>query len=337
MRKRRDARRPLIPQNQDLVRSLHAAAVYFVLRGPLDRDRFDRVSSLFESRATSASGSDRDSHWQHLQERLTGAQPAWDTFVPAFEGPVRSPEDGVRFRATWHSVLNIVARRGFRSYLVDGVECTLDYFNPANELRLPYRGAGEQVLAVVMHGNSWPPGSTNRDLQRDLSTADSLFDLFRWMDRILDPEWVVGTYSLAAVLLAYREGRIDPDIRPWEFFYHLTVMPLPELLTVEKLRAELPLTIPGVKLLPRVFRLARVDRWPERRTLVLVTPGFWAVIGGEMAAAAAALFGRRNFQETIAPVMTFHRGPDGSIESHRHRKRMDRRSDPAAEPPADGY
>jgi hypothetical protein len=253
-------------------------------------------------------------------------QPSWSTLVPAFEGPTLSPENGARFRAAQHTVPNIVASRGYRSYVVDGFECTLDYFNPGNELDLRYRQVGEEVLVLLLQGSGGLPGSSLRDLRNDLVRADALFEVLRWIDRILAPEWVVGTYSLAAVLLAYRESRIDADIRPWEFFYHLTVLRLPQSLTVEKLRAERPLVVPKVKLLPRTFHLARVDGWLEDRVLLLATAGFWPALGLELPA-AAAIFGKTSFQEALSPVRTFHRGPNGEILSHRHRSRMDRSAD----------
>ena len=307
------------PWRIDLARSLHGHAVYFVLREPLRRDQFDRISGLLETHAGGASGGSVDQHWTRLQERLTGRQPRWSVLVPAYDGPMKTAEDGARLRASWHNVSNIVASRGYRSHSVDGITYTLDYFNPGNELQLDYRGAGEHVLTLVLQGGETiPPGTGGVDLQRGLNRIDSFFEIVRWVDRILEPLSIVGTNSLGSVLMAYREGRIDPGVRPWEFFYPLAVLPLPENLDLKALGGTLPLVIPGVKLLPRTFTLGRVEGWSGGRVMVLSETGFSMAIGNVLTA-VATVFRRVTSYPTLSPVYTFHRGPDGRLAAKRHR------------------
>ena len=310
-------------QDHEFLRSLYGPAIYFVLPEPLRRGQFDQVCAVLEAHSDDSYGEQQGTHWERLQDRLTGLQPRWGTMVPAFDGPLKTPEDGVQFRAAWHAVPNLVSKRGYRAYRMDGLACTLDYFNPANELRVPYAGAGELVLALVLHSNRMLSGSDDRDIAHNLHTADELFAALQEIDSILQPEWVVGTYSLASILLAYRDGRMDREIRPWELQFTLSALPIPESLSLTRLRGDLPLVEAGTPLYPRTFRPARVDAWRADRVLFLATPGLSSAIGNELAA-AAKIFGRTDSQETVFPVYTFRRGPHGEVLSHRHRSRMDR-------------
>jgi hypothetical protein len=252
--------------SDDLRHVLHLSpAVYFVQKQPLTRARFDDLLAVFSRVAgKSDTAATPDQHWAALQERIEGRS-RWDRLVPRDTGP-DDTHAGKRRRAAMHTTANILQHRPYTAFTVDDVQYVIDVFNPGNELDLPYAGAGEPVLALLLD-------SKTRGLVRGgLDGIDSFFTTLRAVGDVVEPEYVCGTYSMADVAFAYLGGTLKPSVRPWGFLYPLTLVPRPSQ---------------DDDALRRLFM--RVESWSRDRRLLQVYKGLDATVLPNYALAARAL------------------------------------------------
>jgi len=265
-----------------LAHVLHSYAVYFVLRRPLERASFLEILSSLESRAGKADTAvTAEAHWNALLVRIAGLS-RWDSVAPQYTGETKSVEGWRKLAATVQSIENIVRLRPFSGYTIEGLRYTVDVFNPANELELPYWKAGEPVLALLFQGLVREPGPISLRLLEN----EPFYEIVKDIERILSPEFVCGTYSMMSVLWAYLDGRVDPEYRPWEFLYPLHLLKGPSIpLTPEtRIGGEAVGMMPG-----KSVKLARVEEWGDDRVLIQIRPGLDAIIGWEYFAVAKAL------------------------------------------------
>jgi hypothetical protein len=183
------------------------------------------------------------------------------------------------------TVQNILRMRPFMGYAIEGIRYTFDWFNPSNELEMPYEGAGEPVLALLFQSAD-PPALGPGRIRDRLVENRAFYEVIQDIDGILRPRHVCGTYSLMSVLCAYLEGRADPAHRPWEFLFPLHVLQgSPIRLTMQtRFYGE---SIGMMK--DRSWTLARVEEWSEGRVLVQIRRGIDQDIAPEYFAVAKAL------------------------------------------------
>jgi hypothetical protein len=248
----------------DLRHVLHLApAVFFVLRSELTRSQFDQLTRELDRAGSADSVATVEDHWKALQERMKGFR-RWDKLTLRYTGPLDGGENMRRYVNSLHSVQNIITQRSYTAYTIDGVQYVVDVFNPANELELPYARAGEAVLALLL----------DNSIVRDrLDTVESFYAIVRRFDSILQPEYVRGTYSMAAVAFAYMENRIPVSTRPWELLFPLSVLSrehIPKALDLQSL-------------------FTRVESWAEERVLLQVMKGFDSALWPAYVRAARAL------------------------------------------------
>jgi hypothetical protein len=209
----------------------------------------------------------------------------WDAVVPLPREPLQGLEALKWMRVSAQTVENVLRVRCFTGYVVEGVRYTLDVFNPSNELEMPYRGAGEPVLALLMQSTDSPVIGPRR-IRDSLVENSSFYEILKDLDGILHPEAVRGTYSLMSVLCAYLERRADPMYRPWDFLFPIHLL-------------ESSMTAPDTKtrfygepigmMKDRYWTLAKVEEWPGRRVLIQVRPGIDQDVAPEYFAVAKAL------------------------------------------------
>lgn len=272
---------------KDLAHVLHqGAAIYFVLRPLLQRASFLWALRALESRAerrlTPVAAED---HWQTIEERMTGSS-RWDAVVPRYRGPLKTGEDLRKKAATTQDLDNMLRARPFTGYAVQGISYTLDVFNPANELEMPYAHAGESVVVLLMRGMDSLSASGPAIIRDRLVENASFYEILRDLDGILQPEYVCGTHSIMTMMFAYNQDRVDPKRRPWEFLYPLYVLNRPPI----PLSAETRISGTLVGMQPgKEVRLAKVEDWGHGRVLIQTRPGLDAHLAWEYFAVAKAL------------------------------------------------
>lgn len=265
------------PRLEDLRHELHVgSAIYLVLRQPLDRTQFDAIVGMFAARHAGIGGeTTMDAYWDALVERAAGRTP-WRQLRPRYTGPDDTIEAIREIQASVNTLDNILTARPYAAFELEGLSYTLDFFNPADELRLGYAGAGEPVLVLLFRGSE--PAIT-RD--RLVSIA-SFYQVLADVDRIVAPQYVRGERSFEPVAVAYAEGRFPLENRPWDLLFGLSVLDSP----VKSLPAE----VQG--------HCAKVEAWEPGRTLIQVLPGFSAQLAPQYANTARAL-GMTAVQELI--------------------------------------
>jgi hypothetical protein len=260
-------------------------AVYFVLRETLSRDSFLVALDVLQSRgAKTEAKATPDDHWNALEERRAGKS-RWDSVMPPPSSPLAGV-DALKWMQTGsQSVQNILRVRPFTGFAIEGIRYTIDWFNPNNELEMPYRHAGEPVIALLFQGADPPALGPGRVRDR-LAENRSFYEILKDLDGILRPQRVCGTYSLMSVLCAYREGRADPALRPWDFLFPLHVLQNPPI----------PLTMEtrfyggSIGMMKdRYWTLAKVKEWSEGRVLIQVRRGIDQDVAPEYFAVAKAL------------------------------------------------
>jgi hypothetical protein len=184
-------------------------------------------------------------------------------------------------RASNNCVENIVARRGFGSWLIDGIGYTIDCFNPADELELGYRGAGEPVLAL-------PIGGDYQGIRDHLGDKPSFYTIIQGVADIVRPRCVVAASDMSNVTLAIAEGRLSRSFSPWDFLFPVTV------------RRRDP-AWPDLATLRRLFY--RVERWEDDRVLLQVRVGLDEMDIGQDYPAAAEPLGLVATQELIPGII----------------------------------
>ena len=292
-------------QGEDLKHRLPAnPSVFFPLSGELKRKAFERIMGVLDRQAgrrdTTATAAE---HWSALEERNTGSK-RWDRLVARYSGPTESKEDGIRQRASFHNVGNVLAQRPYTAHTVEGIQYVVDLFNPANELEMPYAGAGETVVALLLRELEFGT------VQYRLVQNAPFYRIVREIAEILEPECVRGTYSMFPILVAYLEGRLNPK-RPWELLFPLSVLTKPAALapsadlstcrtTNDSLALLWPmLASPRFRGLPLARLFKKVEVWDENRILVQVWNGLESVLRDEYGEAARTL-GMSAVQELVA-------------------------------------
>ncbi len=269
-------------ERRRLVYLIPAQAVYYVLRRPLEKDAFLWALEALRSRASADNiVGNPERHWHAIEARVS-SESRWDRVVELPDEALQGIEAMRRNRASIQNVSNILQLRPFSGYTINGLQYTVDVFNPANELEMPYAGAGEPVLALLMRGLEPEPGP----IALRLAENTSFYEILKDLDGILQPEHVCGTYSMMSVLSAYLEGRVDPGWRPWDFFFPLHVLKDPPIpLTPEtRISGRLVGMLPG-----KEVKLAKAEDWGGGRVLIQVNPGLDAALSWEYFAVAKAL------------------------------------------------
>jgi hypothetical protein len=273
------------------------------LRGELERDSFAAALEALHRRAgRSDTSCGIDDHWAAFRERKEGRS-RWDAVVPPHRGPTGDAEGLLQWKRSLFSVPNILTRRPYTAYSFGGIQYVIDLFNPANELGIPYAGAGETVIALLLHE------AEHGNVQKRLAQNDVFHSALRELDGILAPEHICGTHSMFSVLQAYGDGRLDPKNRPWELLYQLTLLhqPVESELSPSGMHRT---TNDGLALLWPILTNARfmetpmgrlfkrVDVWDPKRVLVQLSTGITAALGPEYAEAARVL-GMKAAQELM--------------------------------------
>jgi hypothetical protein len=265
------------PRLQDLRHELHVgSAVYLVLRQPLGRAQFDAIIGIFAARHAAVTGQTAmDAYWDSLVERAAGRTP-WSHLRPRYTGPDDTIEAIRQIQSSVNTLDNILTARPYAAFEIDGLKYTLDLFNPADELRLGYRGAGEPVLVLLFRGSE--PAIT----QDQLVPIASFYQVLAEVDRIVAPQYVRGEHSFEPIAIAYAETRLPLGRRPWDLLFGLSVLDSP----LESLPDEVH------------FYCAKIETWGAHRTLIQVLPGFSAQLAPEYENTAHAL-GMTAVQELI--------------------------------------
>lgn len=263
----------------------HSAAVHFVLTRSLTRDVFFWLLAALKARA-GADGvtGEAEQHWDAIERRLCG-EDRWDRLVERPSDSLGRVEAAIKARTTQQSVQNILRVRPFTGYTIEGLQYTVDVFNPRNDLEMPYRGAGEPVVALLLRSTD-PPSVGPARIRDRLAENVAFYEILRDLDGLLEPERVCGDLSIFSVLHAYAQGRVGPERRPWDFLFPLHVLKDPPI----RLTPETRISGRPVGMLPgREVKLARVEEWSSGRVLLQVQPGLDAAISWEYFAVAKAL------------------------------------------------
>jgi hypothetical protein len=248
----------------------NASGIYFVLPGSLAREHFDAVMGVLSDAAgRTIAVADVERHWTALRERLTGRS-RWDTLVPRVVVTRDDPKRIAKLHAAAQSLANILKFRPYQSVEIDGLTCSVEVFNPANELELDGWPSHQVVLALLLS----PAGEKGRTPLRELSSSSSFYDVVRQLDAVLRPERVCGTFSLASMVYALLDGRMASAERFWKILYPLTVV-------------ERSANGPLLDQLRAICRV--VIEWPGNRVLVQPREGLDPVMGAEYERAAEAL------------------------------------------------
>ena len=239
-------------------------AVYFVLNDPLTHEQFVEVLSGLMARVPAAVDTDAiEAHWTTLEARRAGAR-RWDSVSPREQlnlAPGR--EAYLEYLTTRLTPSSLALRSRHVVPVVDCVRYTVDYFNPANELGLPYRSSGEPVLALLME-----IAVEGLHLGRD-PLPPSFYDILRDLYRLLSPEHLCATYSLYSILCAYDDGRANPAIRPWTFLHNIQLLTNPAI----QIDSETEFILnPRDRSPDGRFRLARVEEYEPGRVLIQIHP-----------------------------------------------------------------
>jgi hypothetical protein len=260
-------------------------AVYFVLGGTLSREPFFAALDTLRGRSTQAETNvTPDDYWRALEERRTGRS-RWDSVVPVPNTPLEGVEALKWMQTSSQTVQNILRLRPFMGFVIEGIRYTFDWFNPSNELGMPYRGAGEPVIALLLQSAD-PPALGPGRIRDRLAENRSFYEILEDIDGILCPQMTCGTYSLMSVLCAYLEGRADPTHRPWGFLFPLHVLHSPPI----RLTMETRFYGGSIGMMKdRSWTLARVEEWSRGRVLIQVRRGIDQDMAPEYFAVAKAL------------------------------------------------
>jgi len=250
--------------------------VFFVLKSSLTRELFYELLAIFETVGGPPENSiSREQFWDAIKERSQGTN-RWDTIVPRYTGSTEG--DGlIAFHASKNSVENIPKHRAYPSYVVDEIRYVVDLFNPANELELSYRGAGEPVVALMLSNamSKWVPYPVPvRDRLRDIPSFYRILDGFV---TVLEPERVCGGFYIVSAAMAYQHAKekLPEEVRPWDFLWTLNVFDVARVEGIE--RSDLDRTF------------ARVLDLSNGQILLQVMPGLDSIMGREYTFASRLL------------------------------------------------
>lgn len=251
-------------------------AVFFVLKNGLTEQRFFKLLTALETVAVSVETAvTKNQYWEAIAERMQGKR-RWDTLVPRFTGDI----DGgglIKLNESLNVAENIPKHRPYARYVVDEVKYVIDLFNPANELELPYRGAGEAVVALLL-ANALKTFVLHplpvRDKLRDIANFYKIVDQFI---EILEPENVCGGFYIARVTMAYQHAKekLSEEVRPWDFLWTMNVLDVGRVNGIERNDLE------------RTF--AKVVDLSNGQILLQVMPGFDSIMGREYTFASRLL------------------------------------------------
>lgn len=265
-------------------------AVYFVMAGFPTKDQFAAgLRTLSAPTALEVASESIEQHWDTLLQRREGNR-RWDS-VTTMPTARRTPQDLIARNRARLVPERLAEVSGYVAPVVDGVRYTFDLFNPGDELAIGYAGAGEPVLALLLQ--SAKPAHGYPILVRD-HLPPSFFALVSELDRILAPIHLCGTYSLVSPLIAYLEGRVARETLPWEFLFPLHVLGqgTPRVTPDTEFDGSAVGLSPG-----RTVKPFLVEDWGDR-VLIMVRPGFEAVLGSEYFVVAKAL-GRVCVQQLV--------------------------------------
>lgn len=208
--------------------NLHWSPGLFLRLGEdLTEGQFYSVMEILERHAGPNRGAKPADHWLALKERVLGRS-RWDTVVPVYRGDLRVAEGRKEWGGTVQLASRMSGKRPYSAFERDGILYVLDVFNPANELELDYRGAGEPVLTLQLGETTADPRLVHQSLPiRDkLGEIDSFYRILVDLVRALRPKRLVGGDYLGRVILAYRtpKGRLARTVSPWDLLWTLTAV-----------------------------------------------------------------------------------------------------------------
>ena len=243
----------------------------FALGDQMTRAQFDAALAVLVSRdATPVSRDTVESHWSALEQRWTGTR-RWDAVVPREDlqmvMSLKSREAYLTYLTTLLLADSLAIRSGYVAPVVDGVRYTIDYFNPANELKMPYQGAGEPVLALLLQNAASGPGKPN--LVRDQLPA-SFYDILRELYCALTPGRICGNHSIYSLMAAYDDGRANPAISPWSFLHKIQLLREPPIPIDGSTEFDLDPENPRAR---QRFPLGFVEQYEPGRVLIKARPG----------------------------------------------------------------
>jgi hypothetical protein len=244
-----------------------APVVLFGARQELDEDRFLRaVDFLLERAERGDTDANRNDHWRAIERRLRGRD-RWDAIVPRFAGDFSTGENIRKHIDSQHSAANILKHRPYTAATINGLQFVLDVFDPAGELGIPYKDAGEPVLALLMKG------TTRLATHDELTSNEPFYEVIAGLDAIVDAHHVIGNFSMVNTMMAYNDGSLSPMLSIWDLLY--------QLVTVQAIDA------PPRAVLEGLFE--RVDAFPGNRLLLQLTKGFDFIVRDKYAVAANLL------------------------------------------------
>jgi hypothetical protein len=201
----------------------NGVGVYFQLQKALNRTEFTRITRVFQDRENVVLKDEVvEAHWSGLQQRMEG-KARWDTIAPLID-----PQgDRSKMRLAYlsqNNLDNILQKRPYVAFSVSGIKYLVEVFNPQNELGIPYQGAGEPVVVLVLKGERI------ENVRDNLIENQDFYSIIKEVFGILGPSKIVGATSadIATVMRNYHEGKVSASTSLWSFLFQFQVMRLPK-------------------------------------------------------------------------------------------------------------
>jgi len=230
----------------------NGVGIYFQLPKGMSRPEFACILKVLAEKGTLVLRDEVvESYWRGLQQRMEG-NARWDMIAPRID----PQDDRSKMRAAYLSqnrIENIVEKRPYVAFTINGITYLVEVFNPQNELCITYHGAGEPVVVLMMRGEKF------ETLNQKLFENPDFYSIIREIAAILSPRKIVGmtSASVARLIRSYREGKVDPATNPWSFLEQFQVMRLPKPV--------------GDVTLNRYFK--KFERWEDGWVLLQVKEG----------------------------------------------------------------
>jgi hypothetical protein len=239
--------------------------IFMVMPRELERGQFEKCVGRLQKKAKVQLSNDAVvAYWHAIEERMTGMA-RWDRFCPMID----REQDFVGHFRSQNDIDNIHLKKAYPVFSISGIKYLIDVFNPRNELGIQYPGAGQPVLALLMKEESYG------NIFDRLAENAEFYEIVRELSSICEAERIVGmnSGSLATLMRAYYENRIDRTTDPWSFLFPLNVMKLSKPI--------------GDIALKRYFK--KIEDWGDGRLLLQVKPGIDFTLNRQNADAAKLL------------------------------------------------
>jgi hypothetical protein len=246
--------------------ALPGQGLYFVLQAPLIAEQFfDALSVLARHGAERRTVATTEDHWAALQARARGER-AWQAIAPRIPNPA-TPEALREQYLRQNGVENLLRLQPYTAWSAAGIQYVFDWFNPANELGVPYRDHEAPVLVLRLREESFGT------VQNELAGNETFYAIVADLYRLLQPRVVCGTYSMFRPIWAYVQNQLPLDLSPWELFYQFSILRRPTELPPNVAREKgARTTNDSLALLWPVFRDPRFPRAPLSQRFAKVLP-----------------------------------------------------------------